>query len=579
MKNARVAIIGGGPAGSTVGTLIKRYKPKMEVLIFEREKFPRDHIGESQLPAICPVLEEMQVWDKVEAANFPIKVGGTYRWGDKDQLWDLEFIPEEEFVHEPRPAKFQGQRTRTAFQVDRSIYDKILLDNAAEHGCIVREETKVAKVNREGDRVTSLVLENGEVIEADYYVDASGHSGLLRRTMGVDVQVPTTLKNVAFWDYWRNAEWAVEIGVGGTRIQVMSLGYGWLWFIPLGPDRTSLGLVVPADYYKDSGKTPEELYMKAVNEDPIISKLVRNATREDKFTTTKDWSFVADRLCGENWFLAGEAAGFADPILSAGLTLAHVGGRHLAHVIVALERKSHDPQWLKDFYDTNHRAGIMQHIRFADFWYTANGVFEDLLDYTKEIAKDAGLELSSDKAWQWLGTGGFTHGSPVLASLGGFTITAVKQLMQQFTHTTADWNVAKNNVFRLNLDNAEHLEFPVMAEGRIFVEWAYRRGTALLPCTGFYRVVTEALQRSQRLPEILNHLANAAKQVEATNPYFTFDEALDISVQTLEAMVCEGWVDASYNEKLPLLKYHTPEETAGIHWARTPRLEQPAAEA
>lgn len=122
-----VAIIGGGPSGSTVGALLRKYSPNLRVAIFEREIFPRDHVGESHLPAISSILDEMGVWDKVEAANFPIKIGGTYRWGASDELWDLDFLVGKPFNDEPRPAKFVGQRRETAFQVDRSIYDKILL--------------------------------------------------------------------------------------------------------------------------------------------------------------------------------------------------------------------------------------------------------------------------------------------------------------------------------------------------------------------------------------------------------------------------------------------------------------------
>ena len=92
-----VAIIGGGPAASTVGTLLRKYQPSIRVGIFEKEKFPRDHIGESQLPPISAVLAEMGCWDKVEAANFPIKVGATFRWGAQKEIWDFEFLSLNDF--------------------------------------------------------------------------------------------------------------------------------------------------------------------------------------------------------------------------------------------------------------------------------------------------------------------------------------------------------------------------------------------------------------------------------------------------------------------------------------------------
>src|SRR5580658_7888027 len=105
-----VAIIGGGPSGSTVGCLLRKYKPEMKVAIFEREVFPRDHVGESLLPPVSQILVEMGCWDKIEAAQFPIKIGATLRWGKNPELWDFEFFPSESFREEPRPAKFEGQR-------------------------------------------------------------------------------------------------------------------------------------------------------------------------------------------------------------------------------------------------------------------------------------------------------------------------------------------------------------------------------------------------------------------------------------------------------------------------------------
>src|SRR5687767_9916541 len=149
-----VAIIGGGPGGSTLGSMLKKYGPNVRVGIFEREKFPRDHIGESQLPPISAVLDEMGCFDAVEAAGFPIKFGGTFRWGNSMDLWDFEFMPHDLYVEESRPRKYQGQARQLAFQVDRAIYDQILLDHSRKMGCEVFEECAVSKVNHEGDRIT-----------------------------------------------------------------------------------------------------------------------------------------------------------------------------------------------------------------------------------------------------------------------------------------------------------------------------------------------------------------------------------------------------------------------------------------
>ena len=193
-----VAIIGGGPAGSTVGTLLKKYNPKLRVVILERERFPRDHVGESHLPVISKVLDEMGVWDKIgKRLSFRSRSGATYRWGRTSDLWDLEFIPGGQFKPEPRPARFAGQRRLTAFQVDRSVYDKILLDHAASLGCVVKEEIAVRSVRRTGDRVDGLVLDDAAEVRARYYIDASvAIRGILRRAMGCRDRVPHDPQNL-----------------------------------------------------------------------------------------------------------------------------------------------------------------------------------------------------------------------------------------------------------------------------------------------------------------------------------------------------------------------------------------------
>jgi len=536
-----VAIIGGGPAGSTLGTILAKYSPNLRILILEREKFPRDHVGESQLPVISSVLHEMGAWDKIEAAGFPVKIGATYRWGRTDGLWDFEFLPDGRFQVEPRPAKYVGQRVKTAFQVDRSIYDKILLDHAREMDCEVREETAVRSVLRTSDRVDGLILEDGSEVRARYYVDASGHAGILRRTMDVQTECPTQLQNIAIWEYWQNAEWAVSIGIDGTRIQVLSLPYGWMWFIPLGPTRTSIGLVIPARYYKEQGKRPEELYLEAVGSDPIVSRLIASATRENRLTTTKDWSFLADRLTGEKWVLIGESAGFADPILSAGMTLAHVGARDVAYAILAMERKDYEPDWLKSFYSDTHRAQILQHIRFAEFWYTANGVFSDLKDEAQRIAGDAGWNMSADAAWAWLGQGGFIErNSGTDVGLYGFLIS--KEIVSTFTGERPDFKITGKTHFLLDLYGAEREWTATIANGRITRWRAYRRNGKVLPTSGVLSWLVPFLKTERGVGELANGALTYAGQIGVDQDgivHFWTE-----FIKTLEALVCDEWVVA-----------------------------------
>jgi len=543
-----VAVIGGGPAGSTLATLVKKYAPELRVAIFEREVFPRDHVGESQLPVISLVLDEMGCWDKVEAANFPIKIGATYRWGKTPELWDFEFIPGTQFRDEPRPAQFTGQRRKTAFQVDRAVYDKILLDHAKEAGCEVCEGVRVLEIEREGDAATGLTLDSGTRVQARYYVDASGHSGILRRAVGVKTDSPTSLQNIAIWDYWQNADWAVEIGVGGTRIQVLSLDYGWLWFIPLSPTRTSVGLVIPAEYYKASGSRPEDLYAKALQEDGMIRGLMATAVSENKLATTKDWSFLAERHCGHNWFLVGESGGFADPILSAGLSMSHFGAREGAYTILELERNRHDASWLKSEFNRRQAQRIQSHIRFADYWYTANEQFRDLQAFTAQIASERGLALSPESAWAWLAQGGFID-EDFQVGIAGFSITSIKQMGEFLTDMSGATQVESNNVFRLDLVGASKTEAAHYAGGEITRKTCYVRENRLLPVEGVFDFLLFILQRESNLPDILRRI-RAEVPKHANDPVFRTSVQPFLS-QGLEALVSDGWVHAKYDPSLP----------------------------
>ncbi|MBS1708527.1 MAG: tryptophan 7-halogenase [Armatimonadetes bacterium] len=551
MLKSDVAIIGGGPAGSTIGAFIKKYRPEMDVAIFERERFPRDHVGESHLPAISAILNEMGVWDKVEAADFPIKVGATFKWGSRNDLWHTDFLLAETFQDLPRPNTFQGQRTRTAFQVDRSIYDKILLDHALELGCKVFEETSVKSVVREGDRVTALEVDNGVgSVEARYFVDASGDSGLLRRAMDIPVDAPTALRNIAIYKYWQNAEWAVTLGRGATRIQIMSLGWGWMWFIPITPTRTSVGLVLPAGYYKEAGKSVSEIYEQAIREEPLIAGLLAEATPEPEITATKDWNFIADRLCGENWFLSGDCCGFADPILSAGMTLAHTSARKVAFTIMELERGEVDPAWLKFQYDDGHRAQIRHHMQFADFWYSSNGHFKDLKDYCREIADTAGVNLDPETAFQWLATGGFTIDEPGVAAALTYRVSGLKVLATNMGVAAPEWELTKTNSYKLDLTGVKKDVFARYLEGRVAKIPCLKRGPKILPIVDVFKHLLNALHRNTDSIKILEETVNAM----ATQDGIGMHDAPLLAIEGIEALLLEGWIKGTVNPDRPFIK-------------------------
>jgi flavin-dependent dehydrogenase len=488
----------------------------------------------------------MGVWGKIEDQNFPIKLGATLRWGTTDDLFDFSFIPGQKFKEAPRPSPFAGQRTKTAFQVDRGVFDKILLDHAADLGCKVFQECKVVKTNVTGHRVTGLLVESDDIddghVVARHYVDASGVSATLRKAFEIPVDSPSALRNIAIYDYWQDAAWAKQEGVDGTHIQVMSIGWGWLWFITIGRTRTSVGLVTPAEYYKNSGLSREEIYLKAISEQPNISQLLEGAKRENRLQADRDWSYIAEQLVGENWFLAGDSSGFADPILSAGITLAMVGSRKVAYSILELERGVVDPAWIKSEYQRTQKQNILNHIRFADYWYSANTMFSDLQEYCSEIAKDSGLNLNAEEAFRWIGSGGFTDDTwdPHPAA-GTYRISAVKRTVSRFSGTVAEWELGKVNSLRLNLEGAEQHKTASYREGRVKESSTYRRDNKTLFLDRIYRLILNALKEESEIKKVIAHVTKHARPLLVTS-----EKELDLHIQeVLEALLTEGWIVGS----------------------------------
>ncbi len=455
--------------------------------------------------------------------------------------------------------------------MERSIFDEILLDHAAEFGCEVCEGAKVAKVLSADGRVEGLKIEgkmpaganSDGVVKAKHYVDASGHVGVLRRAMGVEVTEPTSLKNIAIWQYWRRNDWKKldGVGIGGIRVRIFSLGSGWIWFIPLAPDRASVGFVTHAEHYKKSGLTPAQLYDKAIAEEPHCAEYLKGAERDSEIWTTKDWSFLSTKMTGENWMLVGESAGFADPILAGGMTLAMVGAKEAGYILAALLRGEHDASWLKDWYDESQKRRISQHIKFADYWYSANAHFSELKEFTSQIASEAGLDLSPDQAFQWLGTGGFVSDDLAAPVVGTYRLGAVKSAMQIMTGLPAEWEVNKQNVFVLNLEGAKPVHVPFCRDGKIERVKCYQRGGNLLPVTGVYGVVFRILCRESHAFAIMKEMRSAVAQMPGvTDP----NNALSNLLEALEGMVAEGWVRGSEAEGKPHFKVTLDESTISM---------------
>jgi hypothetical protein len=280
--------------------------------------------------------------------------------------------------------------------------------------------------------------------------------------------------------------------------------------------------------------------LAAIAADPRISVLVQNATCEQKFSATTDWNFLTNRLAGANWFLAGDSCGFADPVLSAGLTLTHTSARKVAFTILEMERGEQDPNCLKEQYSVIHREQIRHHIQFADFWYSSNGCFTDLKEYCSEIAKSAGISADADQAFQWLASGGFALEEPGIARALTYRVTGVKSTIFHLSGHAPSWQFSKTNSWRFNLAGAFQTTFPFYREGRITQLNCFRREKHLLPIVGIYEFLYEVMQRTDASNEIVK--VCVARMIQANCPP---SEAPLLVAEAVEALINEGWIIGS----------------------------------
>jgi flavin-dependent dehydrogenase len=317
-----VVVIGGGPAGSTVSTLIA--KRGYRVRLFEREKFPRFHIGESLIPETYWVLKELDMLPKMQRSPFVHKhsvqfVNSNGKLSAPFYFWDNK-------PHE----------CSQTWQVVRSEFDQMMLENAREHGVDAREGSRVLDVLMEGERATGVRVkhEDGttEEVRAKVVVDASGQNGLLMNRLNLRVWDPILNKG-AIWTYWEGAYRDTGRDEGATIVIQTTDKKGWFWYIPQHDNIVSVGVVAPFDYLFKGRGPYAETYDEEVEKCPPVKERVAKATRVTGYFATKDYSYRSKQVAGDGWVLVGDAFGFLDPLYSSGVLLALKSGELAADAI------------------------------------------------------------------------------------------------------------------------------------------------------------------------------------------------------------------------------------------------------
>jgi flavin-dependent dehydrogenase len=308
-----VVVIGGGPGGSSASTLLAQHGYRVQ--LFEREHFPRFHIGESLIPETYWVLKRLNMLDKMKKSHFVKK-------------YSVQFVNQHGKLSEPFYfMDHKPHECSQTWQVLREEFDQMLLDNAREHGVEVHEGVRVLEVLFDGERAVGVrVLEEDgreREVRAPVVVDASGQSSLIMSRLGLREWDPV-LKKAALWTYWEGAVRDKGKDEGATLVIQTQGKQGWFWYIPQHNNIVSVGVVAPYEYlFKDRpDKDLETIYFEEVDRCPGVKSRIAPGRRVAPYRAAKEYSYRSRRAAGDGWVLVGDAFGFLDPLYSSGVLLA-----------------------------------------------------------------------------------------------------------------------------------------------------------------------------------------------------------------------------------------------------------------
>ncbi|MGE1175322.1 NAD(P)/FAD-dependent oxidoreductase [Pseudomonas sp. BW7P1] len=362
MESRQVVIIGAGPSGAIAATLLKR--KGHDVLVIERQHFPRFSIGESLLSHCLDFVEEAGMLDAVNAAGFQRKTGAAFAWGERYSAFDFGDT-------------FSGGKP-TTFQVQRADFDKLLADQAALQSVEIRYGDAIVSVDFDRPRPQLEVRhEDGSEyrVEAGFVLDASGYGRVLSRLLDLEAPSNFPLRQAVFThieDHIDHPAFDREKILVTTHPRHRDI---WFWTIPFSNGRCSVGVVAAAEHFEGRDADLDACLRGFIAETPSLAKVLNNAVWDTPARTLGGYAANVKTLHGRGFALLGNAAEFLDPVFSSGVTIA-MRSASMAAGVLHRQLQGETVDWQSEFAEPLKR-GVDTFRAYVEGWYA--GTFQDVI--------------------------------------------------------------------------------------------------------------------------------------------------------------------------------------------------------
>jgi len=368
--DAEVIIIGGGPAGSTLGAYLG--KAGIDHLVIDQAVHPRPHVGESLVCSTTRIFQDIDFLSMMEKETFVHKHGAVWtHWSEqREHVIRFREIPE------------LGLTQDYTYHVDRSRFDKLLLEHAAKKGSRIVQGTRVERVEFDAQGcATGVRLKDGDgerLLRCKLVVDASGRSTVLGSQLRLK-------HRDALFDQFAVHNWFEGVDRGSVEtadyihIHVLEIPRAWVWLIPINQTITSVGIVTRGGDFPKGGESVEEFFARHIQSHPLLASRMSNARALHPFTREGNYSYVMDRFAGDGWLLVGDAARFVDPVFSSGVSVAMESAKRAADAIVKAVRQNDLRASSFAEYEATVRAGVEIWREFILNYYQLPPLFFELI--------------------------------------------------------------------------------------------------------------------------------------------------------------------------------------------------------